>query len=358
MTTLSRLDVLPCVHLDSVSVGYGAVSVVHDISLTIPKGKIACLLGPSGCGKTSLLRAIAGFEPVTAGRIVLGERDVSTPSRALPPEQRAVGMVFQDFALFPHLSVADNIGFGLRRHTSSTRQHRITELLELIGLPSLADRYPHQLSGGQQQRVALARAMAPRPTVLLLDEPFSAIDPDFRMQLARDVREMILRDHMTAILVTHDQHEAFAMADQIAVLSHGRVLQYDTSHRLYHAPACREVAAFIGEGTMIRGHVNAEARGIETAFGLLCPPDLSVHQPGARVDVFVRPHHVRLDPHSQLRLRVHSVNFLGPTSRYTLATAQGETVVTHHSGLPHLVGDEVGVCFDPAGLRVFPLPSD
>ncbi|HCC80243.1 MAG TPA: iron ABC transporter ATP-binding protein, partial [Methylophaga sp.] len=206
---------LPQLLVDNISIGYAGRPVVEGISFHLKEGEIACLLGPSGCGKTSVLRAIAGFEPLMQGSIVLHGKTVSVAEFSLPPEKRHIGMVFQDFALFPHLTVAKNIGFGLQKLPRKQQQQRVAELLELVELTGAQNQYPHQLSGGQQERVALARAMAPRPDILLLDEPFSSMDSDLREQLAREVRHLLRRDGVTAIMVTHDQHEAFAMADQI-----------------------------------------------------------------------------------------------------------------------------------------------
>ena len=249
-----------------VSVAYGDQPVVSDVSFALEEGVIGCLLGPSGCGKTTLLRAIAGFEPVSAGEILLHGRRVSAPGETLAPERRQVGMVFQDFALFPHLTVEANIGFGLRRRPRAERRRRVAELLDLVGMADAARRHPHELSGGMQQRVALARAMAPRPEILLLDEPFSSMDTELREGLAREVRDLLKGDGITAVLVTHDQLEAFAMADQIAVLGGGRVHQWGTGFGLYHEPANRFVADFIGQGVLLAGTVVDDLR-VKTELG-------------------------------------------------------------------------------------------
>ena len=224
------------IELRQVSVNYQSFTAVREVSMTLEKGQIGCLLGPSGCGKTTLLRAIAGFEPVTAGEISLHGTVISSPRLNRPPEQRRVGMVFQDFALFPHLNIERNIGFGLAGLRRGDRQRRISELLSLVDLSASAKSYPHELSGGQQQRVALARALAPNPEILLLDEPFSSLDSELREQLASEVRVLLKRSEVTAILVTHDQHEAFAMADHVTLLHNGRVAQSDTPYNLYHNP--------------------------------------------------------------------------------------------------------------------------
>ncbi|HSN47103.1 MAG TPA: ABC transporter ATP-binding protein, partial [Casimicrobiaceae bacterium] len=213
---------------------YGAHRVVRDLSFALEQGAIGCLLGPSGCGKTTVLRCLAGFEPVQGGRIALSGQVVSAPDRIVPPEARRVGMVFQDYALFPHLSVAANVGFAFGRRPSGEQQERVQAMLDLVGLGSAAGTFPHELSGGQQQRVALARALAPEPDLLLLDEPFSNLDIDLRERLSIEVRSIIKATGTTAILVTHDQHEAFAIADQIGIMNEGRIEQWDTAYDLYH----------------------------------------------------------------------------------------------------------------------------
>ncbi|MCP4284930.1 MAG: ABC transporter ATP-binding protein [Gammaproteobacteria bacterium] len=237
--------------LQRVHVAYGETQVVRGVSLVLGPGEIGCLLGPSGCGKTTLLRAIAGFETVRQGHILVTGQKVSLPGYTLEPEKRGIGMVFQDFALFPHLSVARNIEFGISHLPAGQRRKRVDELLRLVALPDIGSCYPHELSGGQQQRVALIRALAPRPALLLLDEPFSSMDVDLRESLAREVRDILKREKTSALLVTHDQSEAFAMADRIAVMEEGSIRQWDSAYNLYHKPADRFVAGFIGQGVWL-----------------------------------------------------------------------------------------------------------
>jgi iron(III) transport system ATP-binding protein len=240
---------------------HGMRRVVDDLSLTLPGGHIGCLLGPSGCGKTTVLRAIAGFEPPVAGRILLDGAVLSSPASSMAPERRRVGMMFQDYALFPHLNVRRNVGFGLRRLPLAQRDRRVDEMLALVGLAHAADSYPHELSGGQQQRVALARALAPSPDLLLLDEPFSNLDADARERLAFEVRDILQHTGHTAILVTHDQAEAFAIADRIGVMAEGRVAQWDTPYNLRHHPATPFVADFIRREALAERRAAAYARG-------------------------------------------------------------------------------------------------
>lgn len=239
----------------------GLKTVVNQLDLKVDKGHIGCLLGASGCGKTTVLRAIAGFEPLRQGHIYLNGQLLSSPEYTIVPEKRQVGMMFQDYALFPHLSIEKNIGFGLRKWDKHKRQERIEDMLQLVGLEDLAKRYPHELSGGQQQRVALARALAPEPSLLLLDEPFSNLDVDTRERLAFEVREILQKTGLTAILVTHNQAEAFAIADRIGVMKDGQIVQWDTAYGLHHHPVNDFVADFIRREALLSQRAQAFARG-------------------------------------------------------------------------------------------------
>ncbi|WP_353149575.1 ABC transporter ATP-binding protein [Pollutimonas bauzanensis] len=254
--------------LNHVSLAYdtpdGAIAVVKDLSLSLEKGHIGCLLGASGCGKTTVLRAIAGFEPLRAGSISLGDTALSTVDKQIEPEHRHVGMMFQDYALFPHLNVERNIAFGLRRWTKPQRKLRVHELLTLVGLEESGAKYPHELSGGQQQRVALARALAPEPELLLLDEPFSNLDVDTRERLAFEVRDILKKTGHTAILVTHNQAEAFAIADRIGVMQGGVIAQWDTPYGLHNNPASAFVADFIKREALMAQRAQAYLRGDAT----------------------------------------------------------------------------------------------
>jgi|TARA_B110000503_G_scaffold22213_1_gene34072 iron(III) transport system ATP-binding protein len=338
--------------LDQVTVQYDALAAVSDATFSLAEGEIGCLLGPSGCGKTTLLRAIAGFEPLTSGTISLHGEHISTAKRTQAPEDRAVGMVFQDFALFPHLNVRDNIGFGLSDLSSGEKTSRVLEMLELVGLVSVADRFPHELSGGQQQRVALARALAPSPQILLLDEPFSNLDAELRTQLAAEIRILLKKNKVTALLVTHDQDEAFAMADKIALLNAGKIVQIDTPYQLYHKPGSLFAADFIGKGTII--NVGIDAAGLlGNNLGSLSinalPEDL-----GNTVKLLVRPDDIAYDESSDTKLPIVSKSFLGPNYLYELALKDGQRVpcLTHsHVDIP--VGDELPVRFDLRHVVIF-----
>jgi iron(III) transport system ATP-binding protein len=337
-----------------VSVAYGDTTIVRDVTFVLETGAIGCLLGPSGCGKTTLLRAIAGFEPISRGQVLLRGQQVSRPGMTVPPEQRHIGMVFQDFALFPHLSVAKNVGFGLRGQSARQRRIRVDELLELVGMRPAARQFPHELSGGMQQRVALARAMAPRPEILLLDEPFSSMDAELREQLAREVRDVLKREGVTAVLVTHDQLEAFAMADIIGVLGHGEVRQWGSGFSLYHEPADRFVADFIGQGVLLPATVHDELR-VKTELGRIAGEQPHGLEPGSAAEVLIRPDDMLYDESSPRKAIVVERAFRGAEFLYTLRLDSGTRVLclvpSHHR---HAVGDEIGIRLQADHLVVFP----
>ena len=258
---------------------------VAALSLTAEQGEILALLGPSGCGKTTTLRLIAGFEVPDAGRVVIRGETMAGPERWVPPEARGVGIVFQDYALFPHLTVAQNVGFGLRQFGRSARQERLGQVLELVGLESFRRRYPHELSGGQQQRVALARALAPAPALLLLDEPFSSLDADLRAQMREEVEKILRNTGTTGIFVTHDQEEAFTLSDRVGVLNQGRLEQLDTPERVYHHPATPFVSEFVGAADFLPGQVTTQ--GIVTELGIFA--NTEGWEIGEKVKVMLRP---------------------------------------------------------------------
>ena len=336
------------------SVAYDGKAAVTALSFGLEEGAIGCLLGPSGCGKTTALRAIAGFEPVAAGEILIGGRRVSAPGLRVPPERRRVGMVFQDFALFPHLTVEDNLGFGLGRLDRRARRHRIGELLELVGLSSWAARYPHQLSGGMQQRAALARALAPRPEILLLDEPFSSLDATLREQLARELGEVLRQDGATAVLVTHDQLEAFAMADAIGVLGQGALHQWGSGFELYHRPADRFVADFIGQGTLIPG-IAVDARTVETELGRILGERPHGMPAGTPAEVLIRPDDLKDDPGSPCRAWITDIAFRGAEYLCTLRLGSGARVLCLVPSQRRCVlGEEIGLRLDAGYPVAFP----
>jgi len=339
--------------LNQVSVEIQSHPIVKDVSFSLDDGQIGCLLGPSGSGKTTLLRAIAGFQSINSGSITIRGETVSDAQNMKPAEKRCIGMMFQDLALFPHLSVADNIAFGLnsgRRKCSD----RVDELLTMVNMQSLKNQFPHELSGGQQQRVALMRAMAPKPDLMLLDEPFSAQDTELRVQLVQEVRDILKQDGVTTILVTHDQHEAFAIADSIGVLNDGRLSQWDTAYNLYHTPSNRFVADFVGEGVFICGNI-IDNKTVQTELGNV-EGELSTELPsGVQVDLLIRPDDIIHDDYSTYRGEVLKKSFRGADHLYTLRMPGGTNVMclapSHHD---HKLGESIGVRLRLDHLVAFP----
>ena len=330
----------PLLEITGLTHAYGSQQVVRDLSFWLPSGAIGCLLGPSGCGKTTVLRCIAGFEHAQQGSIRINGREVSGTAN-VPPEKRRIGMVFQDYALFPHLSVRDNIGFGLREPAG--RGARVAELAALVGLGAALDKYPHEISGGQQQRVALARALAPRPDLLLLDEPFSNLDVDLRERLSAEVREIIKASGATAVLVTHDQQEAFAMADEIGVLHEGRIQQWDSAYNLYHRPVNRFVADFVGQGVFLPATA-INSHQLEIELGIL--RGASPHG-NSSLEVLLRPDDVVHDDAAPTRAEVVHKAFRGAEILYTLRLQSGSKVLalvpSHHN---HAIGERIGIRLD------------
>ena len=326
-----------------------ATPAVKGVSLHLKAGQIGVLIGPSGCGKTSLLRAIAGLEPVSAGSVQLSDRVVSQPGLTAPPEKRRMGMVFQDYALFPHLTVAGNIAFGLHGQVSSDKAKRIAEVLHLVGLEGVQDRFPHELSGGQQQRVALARALAPKPELLLLDEPFSNLDVDLRERLALEIRQILKAANATALFVTHDQMEAFAIGDVIGVIEEGHLHQWDDAYHLYHRPASRFVAEFIGHGVFIEGvrSLNQGHIQVQTVLGDLIDTDLVANHSGEGAqacDVLLRADDIVHDDAALVKAEILRKAFRGSEFLYTLRLQSGETVMAHvPSHHDHTVGEWIGI---------------
>ncbi|MCK5725946.1 MAG: ABC transporter ATP-binding protein [Thiotrichaceae bacterium] len=344
---------MPLLSLKNITIAYGSHTVVHDFSLELKKGEITSLIGPSGCGKTTILRSIAGFEKLKRGMMTVNHELISDANMTLAPEKRNIGMVFQDFALFPHLNINDNICFGIHHLNRTQQKQRAKELLALIGLSGFEKRYPHELSGGQQQRIALARALAPKPNLLLLDEPFSSMDIELREELAKEVRQILKHENITAILVTHDQNEAFAMADNIAVIKEGELLQWDSAYNLYHQPNSPFVADFIGQGVLIDGLV-VDENHIETSLAPLkglVPNGCDV---GCRVKILVRPDDILHDDCSPRKARIVARNFQGANYLYTLELKDGTQLLSLvHSHHDHAIGEELGIVLEIDHLVVF-----
>jgi iron(III) transport system ATP-binding protein len=314
--------------LRSVSCAYDTSRpAIKDISFSIREGEILCLLGPSGCGKTTVLRAIAGFEPVRSGQIFLSDRLVSSSTETVPTEERRVGMVFQEYALFPHLRAADNIAFGLHHLSRAERTCRVQEMLRLTGLEGLEHRYPHELSGGQQQRVALSRALVQNPVLLLLDEPFSNLDPDMASRMRQDLHSLLRRTKTTTILVTHDHDEAFAMADRIAVLNRGEIEQLDAPELIYHLPATQFVADFVGQADFVRGKIRQGL--VHTELGEF--PNTIDGAEGSHVMVMIRPDDIHLVPNKSANSRIVARQFRGSENLYTVQLPSGQVVHSSES---------------------------
>jgi iron(III) transport system ATP-binding protein len=333
---------------------YEGSPVLHGVDFTVEPGDIACLLGASGCGKTTVLRCIAGFEPLLAGQVLLDGEVLSAPGLMRPPEQRRIGVVFQDYALFPHLTVAGNVAFGLREASAAERESRVQQLLELVGLPGSGTKYTQELSGGQQQRVALARALAPKPRLLLLDEPFSNLDVEMRERLSVEVREILKRERITAVLVTHDQNEAFSIADRVGIMRGGRIEQWDTPYQIYHEPRTRYAADFIGKGHFLPGSVLGDGR-IRLEFGEFTP-DAPLQWPaGTEVDVLLRPDDVLHDDASPMQATVLHKAFRGAEFLYTLQLPRGglvySLVPSHHN---HALGEKIGIRLELDHLVAYP----
>ena len=324
-------------------------AAVDGVSFSLQAGDIGVLIGPSGCGKTTLLRAVAGLERASSGSITLGDQVMSGGGLHIPAEQRHLGMVFQDYALFPHMDVARNVAFGIAHLGSAQRKQRVAEVLELVGMPDAGKRFAHELSGGQQQRVALARAIAPSPRLLLLDEPFSNLDVDLRERLAHEVRSILKAAGATALFVTHDQMEAFAIGDRIGVMQQGKLHQWDEAYALYHRPATRFVADFIGHGVFAPATIAQRAGGVVviTALGELtdlqeCPVPSAYE--GGLCDVLLRADDIVHDDAAPVKAQIVRKAFRGSEFLYTLKLATGEVVLAHvPSHHDHAVGEWIGI---------------
>ncbi|MGK7958289.1 MAG: ABC transporter ATP-binding protein [Crocosphaera sp.] len=332
------------------------IAAVDEVSFQLTQGDILGLLGPSGCGKTTLLRMIAGFEQPSAGTIELGGNVIASASQLLPPEQRNTGMVFQDYALFPHLNIADNIVFGLNKKKLSKKdmKHRVSEVLTLVGLEGLEKRYPHQLSGGQQQRVALARALAPQPALILLDEPLSNLDVQVRIRLRHEIRHILKATGITAIFVTHDQEEALAICDKIGVMSCGKIEQLGTPEAIYTRPKSRFVAEFVTQANFIPAKRQGKLWTTEIGQWEL-PSSVETVPEG---DLMVRQEDIKLEPDETAKVVISDRQFLGREYRYCLRTPSGGQIharTTLQTQLP--IGTKVQLAIASQSAQVFPVAS-
>ncbi|MEJ2043458.1 MAG: ABC transporter ATP-binding protein [Reinekea sp.] len=334
-------------------VRYGSQPVVHSVSLTIDHAQIGCLLGPSGCGKSTLLRAIAGLELAARGEIKLGDRVLTDGRTNVVTEDRHIGMVFQDIALFPHLTVSQNIAFGLKKHSREAKRERVSYLLDLVGLPGIEERYPNSLSGGQQQRIALARALAPKPKTLLMDEPFSGLDATLKETLVPDIRAILVKEQITALVVTHDQMEAFALADKVAVMNQGVIEQSDSPYVIYHQPATRFVADFIGQGYFLPATV-LNSNQINTDLGVLDLPEPTDYATDTQVDVLLRPDDVLHNDDSNYQGMIVGKQFKGTYFQYQVQLSNGRSLMciasSHHN---HSIGQLIGIRLDLDHIMLF-----
>ena len=331
----------PILQVKNIECQHRGQTVVQDLSCHINEGDLHCLLGPSGCGKTTVLRAIAGFQTLHKGEILLNEERISYPGYTKAPEKRQIGMVFQDYALFPHMNVNQNISFGLRNKTEKEKLYAVEQMLEVVDLSNYGERYIHELSGGQQQRVALARALAPEPKLILLDEPFSNLDIEMRERLSRDVRDILKSRGATGVLVTHDQHEAFSFGDMIAVMNKGQILQRDSAYNLYHSPINRFVADFIGQGVFIKGNLTAHDT-VETMIGKIKGDRAYEWSEGTKVELLLRPDDIIADEEGHLEGTIIQKAFKGAEILYTLQLNDDiEVLSLFPSHRNHEIGEKV-----------------
>jgi iron(III) transport system ATP-binding protein len=348
MTPALAPSLVPALVLETVSKSYGDVVAARAIDLSVPSGEIVTLIGPSGCGKSTVLRLIAGLERPDGGSILIAGDVVAGRGAFRPAEKRRVGLVFQDHALFPHLTVARNVGFGLNDLDRSERSARVAEVLGLVRLGHLAKRYPHELSGGEQQRVALARALAPRPAVVLLDEPFSSLDENLRAQVRAELVGVLRETGTTAVFVTHDQTEALSIGDRVVVMRDGEIEQADTPQRVFERPATRFVASFMGDADFLRAHVHNALLTCEIGVVSTMPGWGSVD---VDVDVVLRPHEVALSEangRAEPGPEVVAVEYHGAFVLHTVRLASGQTL---RSWQPHSVRHPVGT---PVTVSVVP----
>ncbi|WP_063344832.1 ABC transporter ATP-binding protein [Vibrio jasicida] len=329
---------------------YDDQTVLESLSLEVEQGQIVCLLGASGCGKTTLLKAIAGLLPLSSGQMSLNCLTIDDGKNWLPPEQRNIGMIFQDYALFPHLTVAENIAFGLKNESAQQKLIKVEEMLGLVHLKGYGDRYPHQLSGGQQQRVAIARSLAYKPDLLLLDEPFSNIDTQVRHELIREIRKIFKEQGVTAIFVTHSREEAFAFADKMAVMNHGVIEQYGTASELYYQPSSKFVADFLGGGSYLVAKRISDNE-YQTHLGVVEANAQQEIQVDDECALLLRPQHVQITTDEESAIKVLEQHFMGDHCRYVIDVNGDRLLATSAQALN--VGDSVIVKVETQGVLAF-----
>ena len=336
--------------LTDLSCSYQGKTILDGLSLSLKNNEILCLLGPSGCGKTTALKAMAGLMPTNSGEIAIDGQQVNGKDVFVPPEKRNIGMIFQDYALFPHLSVAGNVGFGIRKLPKIQLTERVNELLALVKLDGLGERYPHQLSGGQQQRVAIARALAYSPQLLLLDEPFSNIDTQVRYELIDEIRDILKSQKMSAVFVTHSKEEGFAFADKMAVMDQGKIAQLDTPEVLFNHPNSPFVAEFLGKGVYIPAKVLSDCE-VNCALGVIGSTSKIQLPPGTAGELFVRPQYFQLNQSGKPNSQVKHKTFIGSGFTYQMAFEQLSIDVFSPQNLPLAAKVELSVV--PHHLQLF-----
>ncbi|WP_319535407.1 ABC transporter ATP-binding protein [uncultured Vibrio sp.] len=336
--------------INNLTCQYDDQTVLESLSIEVEQGQIVCLLGASGCGKTTLLKAVAGLLPLSSGQMSLNDVVIDDGENWLPPEQRNIGMIFQDYALFPHLTVAENISFGLKNETPQQKLVKVEEMLELVHLQGYGDRYPHQLSGGQQQRVAIARSLAYKPDLLLLDEPFSNIDTQVRHELIREIRKIFKQQGVTAIFVTHSREEAFAFSDKMAVMNNGIIEQYGTASELYYQPSSKFVADFLGGGSYLAATRVSQGE-FETHLGVIEASAQQEIQLQAECALLLRPQHVQVQVDTESAVKVLEQHFMGDHCRYVIDVNGDRLLATSSQALN--IGDSVAVKIDTQGVLAF-----
>ena len=328
--------------IENVSLSIEDTLILENLSLNVDEHEIISLIGPSASGKSSLLRIIAGFENVDSGKVKLSGLVVDDRSIIVQPQNRNVGIIFQDLALFPHLSCKDNILFGISNHSAAHKNQRLDRLCGLLDITSIIDKYPHEISGGQQQRIAIARALAPGPEILLLDEPFSALDEELKETLIHDVKNLLKEEKITTIVITHNIKEAFQLSDKIAFLDNKKIMQFDTAYNLYHKPHTKEIANFCGIGSFINGNI-IDANHVSTGLGDLFG-DTSKFKIGLNVSVMIRPDDIIHDDDSAQSAKVLEKVFFGSDFLYKLELSKGEKIYcytpSHHN---HTINEVIGI---------------
>ncbi|MDE0309169.1 MAG: ABC transporter ATP-binding protein [Acidiferrobacterales bacterium] len=353
-SAIDRTGTQPLLAVCDVSLSYGnGRRAVNAVSFELQPGEMGSILGPSGCGKSTLLRGIAGFEPLHAGSITMNSATLSSPGNSVAPEKRNIGLMFQDYALFPHLSVSQNISFGLRKWKAADRDNRVRSLLMLIDLEGFGDRDPYSLSGGEQQRIALARAIAPKPELLLMDEPFSSLDVEIRNTLIPEVKRILTQENISTIMVTHNHEIAFSMADKIGIMEKGYVHQWDVPFNVYHHPLNRFTARFVGEGEFISADVISDQM-LRSAFGLHAFQNDYGLKRDAQVEILLRPDDILHDDASELTGKVIRKSFRGSHFLYTVRLEDGQSIYcladSHHN---HQLGEHIGLRLNIEHIVIF-----